>query len=380
MIEKYGKIFFGNILAVDFVEKSNAVDQVIALNYNYNSCRDTNWGDGTTDCPELTDLSRAYKYSDISAACLVDSSLNSTCARSCGYCEWITGVPGGNCTTDSDCDSGIYAATLGTDGTCMTDTTVLDFTGEEAFCLAPYASEDCGTIGSDECSDDVSTLDGCDGYCAEDFQCEGGYCNTATGLCLTVTTPAPSPEPEDNQCYCPQVTSDEAIEFRDQIEWLRPGEPDGEYSFTFSECQSLSECNDVLDENPYVKSVVGFIVVPLIASIVMILGYCCCSCAWVCCQHGSKRKCCCCIGDPEDSLCARWCPSIFLVLLLCGVVWACIQGIMANSAMHDHIFSDEESSVSSEILELCDTVITKFEGVGPDTQFVVDNAVAILDS
>lgn len=48
--------------------------------------------------------------------------------------------------------------------------------------------------------------------------------------------------------------------------------------------------------------------------------------------------------------------------------------------MHDHIFSETEPSVRSEVLGLFDTVIDKFEGVGPDAEWVVDNAKSILSS
>ena len=68
---------------------------------------------------------------------------------------------------------------------------------------------------------------------------------------MTLTTPAPTADTGNDQCYCPQVTSDDAIDFRDSIAWVRPGDPDGEYEIAFSECQSMGECNDVLDDNPY---------------------------------------------------------------------------------------------------------------------------------
>ncbi len=63
------------------------------------------------------------------------------------------------------------------------------------------------------------------------------------------------------------VISEQAVDFRDDIEGFRPGDPDGEYAFVGGACNSPGECNDMLDENPYIKSLVGFIILPFIFNI-----------------------------------------------------------------------------------------------------------------
>ena len=177
-INTYPKLFFGNIILVDFVQISTAVDQAILLNYNYNNCRDA-----SDTCAADTNLARDYKDSAISQDCVNDNSLTTSCARSCGSCSWISGAPGSiDCTTS--CSNDIYSDAGVTSGTCYDPT--LDessFIGSSNFCLSPFPQEDCGTISTDQCSDDGSVEEDCTEYCADNYQCASGYCNTALGQC-----------------------------------------------------------------------------------------------------------------------------------------------------------------------------------------------------
>ncbi len=184
-INKYPKLYFGNIIIVDFIEASSVVDEVVILNYNYLNCRDdvANWNDAM-DCSVATDLPRDYKTSGLSTACDGDTGLQGNCERSCGTCTWLTGAPGSQCSSDADCSSGIYTDVLGGNGVCFTRQADWDtFISEPSFCLAPYHIDNCGTISSDTCSNEGTTTLGCTEFCNADFQCTSGYCNAQSGVC-----------------------------------------------------------------------------------------------------------------------------------------------------------------------------------------------------
>eukprot|EP01083_Nonionella_stella_P277652 943908_1 len=320
------------------------------------------------DCSQLTDLSRDYKTSDISTSCTgLGSTLQTSCERSCGTCTWLTGVPGSEC-SNGVCTSDIYTDTLNGNGVCFTRPADSEtFITESTFCLSPFSNDNCGTISNDVCSNDVQSNNECTEFCNANFQCLSGYCNTAMGVCLQITTPAPTEAVKPSECYCPHVISEQAVDFRDDIAGFRPGDPDGKYAFVGGSCSSPGECNEMLDENPYIKSLVGFIVIPFIFAIIMFIMYFCCCLCWCTCGNFWKKKCCrCCLGEPEESIGARWGPTITMFAILIVILWACIEGITANQKMHDHVFSDTEDSLRREMLGLFDVVIDKFEGLGPE--------------
>ena len=86
------------------------------------------------------------------------------------------------------------------------------------------------------------------------------------------------------------------------------------------------------------------------------------------------------MGDPQESVGARWAPTVVMAGVLIVILWAAIEGAIANGDMHDHIFATDQDSVRSEITNLFDTVIEKFEGAPNDAQYVVDNVNEVLDS
>ena len=65
---------------------------------------------------------------------------------------------------------------------------------------------------------------------------------------MVITTPAPTPAFKSSECYCPRVTSDLAVQFRDDIEPFRPGDPNGKYEIVFDQCSNPSDCNEVLEQ------------------------------------------------------------------------------------------------------------------------------------
>ena len=66
---------------------------------------------------------------------------------------------------------------------------------------------------------------------------------------MLITTPSPTERPKSDKCYCPQVTSDRAIQFREDIAPFRfLGDPDGEYELVVAECSNpVGDCLDLLD-------------------------------------------------------------------------------------------------------------------------------------
>eukprot|EP00485_Elphidium_margaritaceum_P005965 CAMPEP_0202698458 /NCGR_PEP_ID=MMETSP1385-20130828/11733_1 /ASSEMBLY_ACC=CAM_ASM_000861 /TAXON_ID=933848 /ORGANISM="Elphidium margaritaceum" /LENGTH=1300 /DNA_ID=CAMNT_0049355181 /DNA_START=47 /DNA_END=3949 /DNA_ORIENTATION=+ len=389
-IRNYPKLYFGNMLVVDFVQASTVVDEAVLLNANYAACRDTN---SAAVCAASTNLARDYKSDGISADCVGDSQLLSDCARACGVCEWLAGAPGDACNGATVvCDNAVYATAMGaigSNGVCyLPEDEQQAFIGTLPFCLAPFAHAECGTISSNTCSangtvEDVSD-DDCDGFCSVNYQCVSGYCNSATGKCLSIATPAPTTtDAAEKECYCDQVTSDGAIEFRASIDGLRPGDPDGEYELANpSQCSSVSTCNEVLDESPYVKSLIGFILIPFAFSIVMFIVFGVCCCNWCCCPRCAKKRCCrCCVGDPNASPTRKWLPVAIMAAVLITILWACIQGAVHNSKMHDHIFAAdaEDGSVRTEINELFDTIVRKFEGIPTEADWIVAHVDGIMD-
>lgn len=185
-INTYDKLFFGNLILVDFVQASNAIDIGIDLNLFYSECNDDT--SASLTCAADTSLSRDYKTSGTSPDCVTDPSLETNCERSCGSCPSPStlGSPGSTCTDSSSCNSAIYDA-AGTSSTNLCKQPTSDeepFIGSDNFCLSPFALADCGTISSDTCAnDDTATDTSCTSYCSDNFQCESGYCNSAIGQC-----------------------------------------------------------------------------------------------------------------------------------------------------------------------------------------------------
>eukprot|EP01084_Bolivina_argentea_P160083 278789_1 len=383
-IRKYPKLYFGNALIVDFVEASSVVDEVISLNYNYLGCRDPveNWGD-VISCPTLVGLSGSYKTEGVTDACTITTSLATTCPRSCGACSWISGVPGSACdATTNTCDSGIYTAATGAEGECFErDDDWENFIKDPAFCLSPFSSTECGTKSSDLCAGDAAVDVGCSSFCSADYQCASGYCDGSSSVCLVIATPTTTAEgAEETECYCPRVESSVAIEWRDSIEGFRPGDPNGPYEIVMGTCTSPGECNELLDENLYIKSLIGFIMIPFTLAIIMFIMYFfCCSC-WCCCTKYWKKKCCkCCLGDTDESIPGRWIPTVIMLVILIVLIWAGMEGVTANEKMHDHVFA-ETGSLRYEMIDLFDVAIEKFSGIKPEAQWIVDNIKAVFGS
>lgn len=84
-------------------------------------------------------------------------------------------------------------------------------------------------------------------------------------------------------------------------------------------------------------------------------------------------------GDPQKRPHWKWCTTIFMICTFIIILWACIEGLIANGVMHGDLFN-EEDSLKSEILNTFETVIDKFEGVSPSVTKVVDSLFTALES
>ena len=178
-----------------------------------------------------------------------------------------------------------------------------------------------------------------------------------------------------------QVKSTTAEQFRDDIEWLRPGDPNGNYSFDFTD---ISDPFALMDSNPYLTSIIGFILIPFVLSILLFFCWFCTCIFWClpCCE-GCCKKCCCrmCLGEnPQENDVAKWTPCAILGATMIVIVWACIEGIIYNSSMHDHIFAPNgtDTSVKAEIDDLFNVVKNRLGDVEPTAQAIVDDIIDIV--
>ena len=198
VINTYPKLWFANVIIVDYFENSAIMEQIIILNTQYQNCRDAKWGNNGTSCPEITDLPSKYSTDGISELCTIDTSLQdaSQCERSCGACDagLLGGNPGDTCEDDGDCNADIYRDIYGYssfNGICFTrpdEQRYLDNVPQESFCLSVDYQESCANyVAQDKCSSDGETegpdLSSCDTKCTSNWQCQDGFCNTAYGAC-----------------------------------------------------------------------------------------------------------------------------------------------------------------------------------------------------
>jgi len=168
---------------------------------------------------------------------------------------------------------------------------------------------------------------------------------------------------------------------------FRPGDYEAAPDFSSDEI----DCNEFgpncllsgMDANPYLASLVGFAIIPFIAAWILCGCYfvSCCPC-WCCCDQCGK-KCCCChkvLGNPikENNKVKHYTPLAFLAACLIVVLWACIEGIVNNAEMHDHIFG-EQKSVKFAVNDLFDEVIGRFTAVEPTAEYIIDFGIGILN-
>ena len=200
---------------------------------------------------------------------------------------------------------------------------------------------------------------------------------------FTSTTPAPSLKSTQRYNY---IESDGAEQMLREVAVFRPGDYTAPPDFTNSGCDDPGPgcLLDGMDANPYLASLFGFAIIPFIMSIWLCFCYtfCCCPCWCICDQCG--KKCCCChriMKDPieDKNLVKQWTPFAFLAACMIIIVWACIEGIVNNSEMHDHIFGNEQGSVKYGVNHLFGEVITRFEAIEPTAEYIIDVGVGILD-
>ena len=178
-----------------------------------------------------------------------------------------------------------------------------------------------------------------------------------------------------------QVKSATAEQFRDDIEWLRPGDPNGNYTFDFTD---ISDPFALMDSNPYLTSIIGFILIPFVLSLLLFFCWFCTCVFWCCpCCEGCCKKCCCrmCLGEnPQENQVAKWTPCAILAAVMIVIVWACIEGIIYNSSMHDHIFAPNgtDTSVRAEIDDLFNVVNNKLGDIEPTANDIIDQIIDIV--
>eukprot|EP01083_Nonionella_stella_P316887 1151394_1 len=339
-IAQYPKVYFGNIIIIDFVEDLST-DEIMILIMNYARCTDRKWGATKHDCPQLSALSKLYKTSGVSTACQLNQELQEMCPRSCGLCDaWISGVPNTPCTTASDCDSAIYTATR-----ALYDVNV---SCNEGICLSPFAQAGCTVTDVY-----IADINECDSRCLFDYECESATCSSSDSICLvdmeTLIAEEPTQNPTPMQCYCDHVYSTSAAEFRESVAPYR-------------------------DEDDYFASLTGFALIPIIIGSCLLGIYCCCCflfCAW---GDWSKYTFCRCLDDLNGKYCwFKWIFAVLLFIVLIIMTWQCIEGLQANTSMHNHLFYTTPSqpvSFKSEVVDMLDIATARFENVGDDVVWI----------
>eukprot|EP01083_Nonionella_stella_P142901 442972_1 len=394
LIASYRKLRFGNVLLVDFIASSDVVEQVILLNYEYSQC-----ADDIATCPSQTSLSTYFKYDDPSPPCTAPhSNLGTDCKRSCGLCPVPIDTPSSSCNTSSDCSSPLYALYgSSTTGECfIRKHSESRFIAKASFCLGLSPYEACGNYeGSAMCGNTadlmVDLVSQCATFCSADYECADGYCNSEWSICLTLneatTTTTTTLDPNNIQKY-DKITSDLPAQYRLDIAIFRAGDAEADYPEDGSiQCtQYTTDCfMENVDANPYVTSILGLILLIIILSILLCVCFSICCPFWCFCDRCCK-KCCCrpCYGKSdrkEWSIMKRWGSCVCLGIAMVIVCVLAVDGIIANSELHAHIFdaSDYDSFVSASN-RLFDDVDDKFGSASNVTDFITDNIENILNT
>eukprot|EP01084_Bolivina_argentea_P115394 205214_1 len=397
VLNTYDKLWFANVIIVDFFEISDVMEQLLLLNHDYAGCRDSIWGNNVTGCPALTDLNSKYSVSGTSPMCEINTALQTDCERSCGVCPSTTGGnPGDSCTSNADCNGVLYGYYADSVGECFSrpnTTRARDNIHLESFCLTVDAQTSCANKEiSDKCGNETaSDISSCDQYCSADWQCQDGYCNPEYSVCMTLLESSTTTEPPvsgSDQRY-DFLISEGAEQMLSDVAMFRPGDyqaAPGVDGMANVQCDSPGpDClMSAMDANPYLASLVGFAIIPFFMALTLCLCYsaCCCPC-WCCCDKCAKKCCCChlCMRNPRKDPEFAWRqypPLVLIVISLIIVIWACIEGIVNNGEMHDHLFG-ERNSVAFAINNLFDEVIGRFEAVEPTAGYIIDSGVDIMN-
>eukprot|EP00485_Elphidium_margaritaceum_P005065 CAMPEP_0202693592 /NCGR_PEP_ID=MMETSP1385-20130828/7658_1 /ASSEMBLY_ACC=CAM_ASM_000861 /TAXON_ID=933848 /ORGANISM="Elphidium margaritaceum" /LENGTH=1374 /DNA_ID=CAMNT_0049349289 /DNA_START=197 /DNA_END=4321 /DNA_ORIENTATION=+ len=402
VVSAYPKLWLANVVLVDFFELSDVMEQILTLNHQYLNCRDAAWGNNETSCAAQTGLATQYYSSSLSPLCLSDSALRAQCPRSCGDCDpqlLSRAQPGRACTADADCDGIVYVGQTSTGlGTCFlrsqSNQREVDNIPQSSFCLSVAPQTACTNYDVQErCSDSTDEVDvdlsQCNAFCAAHWQCSTGFCNAEYSVCMTLeasqNTPAPtSGSRAEGYSFVESMGAEAMLQ---SVALFRPGDYEAVPDVGGVDCDSGLNADCLfaaMDANPYLASLVGFAVIPLFAALALcfLYSFCCCPC-WCVCDHCAKKCCCChkyCKNDPienEDKV-RQWLPAGLLAASLVVVIWACIEGIVNNSEMHDHIFG-ERDSVKAAVNNLFDDVFDRFEAVEPTVEYVIDFGVDIIN-
>ena len=302
---KYPKLWFGNMIIADFIGSNDIVQQSIALNLRYAEYSDI----FCTNCAEITDLSNHFSSTDIPSQCsgtIVDGvvAIDEVCKRSCGLCrDSIFGYPGDSCSKNTDCDGAIYGLFSDKNiGICGHSPDGSD----ESFCLSVQPQKSCIDYWStsfDQCAD-LLNVSQCNTSCGADYECLDGYCNPTYGVCMSWNTTGWDSfesvlQRKTLERYS-EIVSKKAETVLHRLQFLRPGDS----SASYSETSHKVDCNpdtgggvmgcvfENVSASPYMTSVLGLVLIPLILSMVLCLCYCCIWPWWCVCETKTKRYCC----------------------------------------------------------------------------------------
>ena len=410
-INRYPKLWFANVLLANFIESSDIVQQAIVLNLKYSKCNDNY----NYNCSTKTNLFNQFSDNNISPKCQNNVELSSQCIRSCGLCPIQSQYryPGDKCITDSDCNGEIYNIFTNKQiGICGSTPIIWN----ESYCLSVSPQQSClkyfDTSSYDQCMD--TNLSQCHESCAANYDCmDEGYCHSTYSVCMSYNL-------SDFTTFASSllfpllrywgVASHDAASVLSNLEPLRPGNSSAPYTSTTGE---QSDCNtdsggevigcvfDNVAVSPYMTSVIGLMMIPLILSILLCVCYCCLWPWWCFCEDWSKENCChkCCakcydentkrcfcdkdplkcIGTPEDSPWIHWIPCVVLGIAVVISLWATIDGLVSNSEIHEVVF-DEPDSLQVSTDTFLTEIVDRLSAVEPSASYIVSNALFVLES
>eukprot|EP01083_Nonionella_stella_P008552 24678_1 len=407
---EYPKLWYANVLLSDFIGSSDVVQQSIALNIQYAQCNDDylSW----SECRESVDLSNTFSTHD---APLSASQCQSTtsCKRSCGLCPNERTNPGDSCVDNGDCSGEIYSIfTTSETGICATPTGAVH--DGSPFCLSVFPKDSCIDYWSVDWTPCGHTnLSQCTTNCSADYDCVDGFCNSQYSVCMSWNTTETWRSFADSLLYEVQrywrIVSDDAASVLARLEAFRPGDSSASYTETSgtSSCSTDTEGEvmgcvfESVAVSPYMTSVIGLMFIPLILSMLLCVCYCCIWPWWCCCEDYTKKcccakccdkcydeettRCCCendplkCIGTPENSPWIHWIPCVVLGIAVVVSLWACIDGLVANTNIHEVIF-DEPESFQVQTDNFIAEIVDRLTEVQPSLEFIVSSGVFMLET
>lgn len=403
------RLRWGNIILADFVGKSDLVDQVIRLNYNYLSCDDTFTARGTSDVLDTC------KYKLENSQCDAEQAIPDTtnCKRTCGMCPILNGTLYKDCTVNNECENlGGGQPNCFKAGEYVTDNSQLTYyTEKQEFCLVQDPISSCaeyddyitglqsyGSCGGSTNSEEYyrTQFDTYCENCANSGQCLHGVCNKQFQICINPPISKNATQTvrdtADKPAYVRDI-SEKCEDFRSDVGPLRfSGDPDADFDFgAISDIfKSVQKGSIPSLADPYLKSIYTFALFPIIWGILMLIILIMMPMVWICskvCGWHDKYEAYCCRFDSEQKYSHGQIVVPFILLFAYSllILFFCSNAIVMNGEISENIL---ESDGVVDLINQTLNIATDYMGnvIGP-TEIIVttleltfDNAQELVDN